>query len=68
MEKDDDDDLVHSQCNMYKHNYTWWSLEDVELALNTTNRTQWQKTSCQHGWSYDDSQYESTIVTEVGTL
>ena len=48
---------------MYNRNYTGLTREDA-LELLATNSTP-EVIPCQYGWKYDDSQYESSIVTEV---
>lgn len=57
----------YDKCSMYNRNYTSWTLADVEAALsaNSSNVT---AVSCQYGWTYDTSIYQSTVVTDVSMI
>jgi hypothetical protein len=54
----------YSKCEMYKRNYTDWTMLDVDEAL-LSNKDDLEKVACTNGWNYDDSIYKSSIVTQV---
>ncbi|CAM1308476.1 Uncharacterised protein g4866 [Pycnogonum litorale] len=53
--------MKRSNCKMYDIDYRKISLKDVNF---TVDRSSWPVTDCKHGWKYDTSVYESTIVTQ----
>ncbi len=64
----DEADSGYSSCQMYDRNYSSWTEADVAAALDEDPVTVSQNLStfkCQQGWHYDQSQYQSTIVSEV---
>ena len=60
---------TYSSCQMYAENYSSWTTADVAAALDEDPEMRGVNESpvgCQQGWTYDQSQYQSTIVSEVG--
>ena len=58
----------YRRCRMYDRNYSSWTEADVAAALDEDPDTVGQNLStvkCLHGWHYDQSRHESTIVSEV---
>ena len=61
----------HSNCQMYDRNYSSWTAADLAAALDEDPDTVGHHLSivkCVHGWHYDQSQYHSSIVSEVCIL
>ena len=69
------DGTKYSSCSMYHVDYSQ-VLSEVILAGNwPSNMTfplepavadsTWPVTNCLHGWDYDKTQYDATLVTEV---
>ena len=44
-----------------------WTSEEVAAELNSTTQGNISMTTCQNGWNYNSSTYQSSIVTEVGS-
>ena len=50
-------------CKAYKRNYT--NLGNVSYTSKDNGSLELKETYCEHGWDYDKSVYERSIVTEV---
>lgn len=60
------DKLEYSQCKMYYRNYSQISqADDISSTFKEWKPNETKYVDCQHGWQYDDSQYESTIAMQV---
>lgn len=57
-QKDNRGASKHSNCEMYNANFT-----EIDDWLRW-NKTESNVTDCQHGWSYDQTWYESTIPSK----
>ena len=55
------DGKKYSECTMYDINYNRIGQSDDPPVADKT----WPIVQCLHGWEYDQSQYDSTLVTEV---
>ncbi|XP_078573409.1 organic cation transporter protein-like [Branchiostoma floridae x Branchiostoma japonicum] len=55
--KDDDGKWVLDSCKRY-------DLTTVEVNDSSANRSEWNVTSCDAGWTYDLSQYKTSITIE----
>jgi len=63
--KEKEGDNEYSRCHMYKvDNWTTVYKENGDSWPDHPN-TSWEVTACQHGWSYDRSEYRNTLVTEL---
>ena len=60
----------YAECSMYDVNFTDLILERSSGSSPDawTPDATWTTTSCQLGWEYDRTNYESTLVTEVSAL
>ncbi len=56
--------LVYSRCEMYERGYRGWGMSEVTAAYSQ-NKSRLTTVQCKDGWTYDTSQYTSTIVTQV---
>ena len=58
--------IKYSQCLMYKRDYANLSMKDVKSIL-LTNSSGVEQKEC-HSWTYDTSQYKSSIVSQVSSF
>ena len=52
------------RCHQYDVNFTS-VLEENGGAWPEAADPAWNTSTCKHGWVYDTSEYENTLVTEV---
>ena len=70
------DGTKYSACSMYHVDYTQILPEAILTGNWPSNKTlplpaadtEWPVTSCLHGWEYDKTQYDATLVTEVSSF
>lgn len=61
-----DGGLHYSECKMYDLNYTDLIENYVFIENIISNRPDSKNTlDCKHGWIYDKSTYQNTVVVEV---
>lgn len=64
---EEDKDYKYKRCEMYDQDYRGWGVPNVE-AVQSQNKTGLKTVQCKEGYTYDTSQYRSTIVTQVSQI
>ena len=52
------------RCSQYDINYTQLYLDSGSVWPQEANKS-WPVSSCKDGWTYDNSEFENTLVTEL---
>ena len=65
MDHNRKDYFMYEKCLQYDVNFTQ-IFSDNGNKWPKKGDDSWNVTSCREGWTYDKSEYENTLVTEVG--